>query len=386
MVYSIPYIIITLFYGIVATFYPKSSDMPDRQRNIDICCIAVFVLFFGFRGFIGDDWLNYYTYFQNCSLDSFSLNIFSFNEGFVYEPGFTLLVLLCKSIFGSYEVLNIVCCVINIVLLYKFFRRYSSNFPLGLMVYICMGGFLMSINLMRNTIAILLVANALHYIEERKALPYFLVCTLALSFHVSSLFYFPLYLFFHKKLNKWIYLCIFLCGLIFFLSQIKFVSSILSLLLGFFSERLQFLVTIYTEVHATSKSISIGLLERILTGVLIFCYYDKLKTIRESNTLFINSYIVYFFFYFFFWEFEVMSSRLANLFTFFYWVIWPDLLKCFWYENNRRLFVFFLTVYSIFKVIGLSRFITYDYDNILFGAKSYIERYYIHDNYKYGDE
>lgn len=44
-----------------------------------------------------------------------------------------------------------------------------------------------------------------------------------------------------------------------------------------------------------------------------------------------------------------------------------------------------MAIYSVLKVAGLSHFITYDYDNFLFGHKSYNERMYIHSDYKYDD-
>lgn len=384
MIYSIPYIIVVAFYGVLASLF-SVVETQENKRIITACCVVVFVFFFGFRGFVGDDWTIYYPYFQKCSSSYLTLNMFQIGDDHAYEPGFTLLVLICKSVFSSYYSLNIICSIINVILLYKFLSRYIQNIPLGFMMYICMGGLLMSINLMRNTIAIMIIANAMHYIDERKPLQYFSLCTLALMFHTTSIIYFPIYFFLHKKLNKWIYLSVLIIGFVFFLYRIRLVSSFISLTAGMFSEKLQALIDVYTETLDASRSISIGLIERTTTGILIFCYYEKIKSLCKDASIFINSFLIYFFFYFYFWEFDVMSSRLANLFTFAYWIIWPYFILSFSIKNNRTLFIWFISIYSVMKIIGISHFVTYDYDNILYGSKSYNERVYIHDNYEYYD-
>lgn len=380
MIYSIPYVLLVVFYGIIAALYVINID-EKAKRDYDILCIFVFVSFLGLRGFIGDDWTIYYVYFQKCSLDKLSLNLFQIGDEFTYEPGFTILVLLCKTLFSNYATLNMVCCLINVWLLYTFLRRYVKNVPLGFMIYMCMGGFIMSINLLRNTIAILIMANALHYITERKPIQYFGMCLIALSFHMSSLIYFPLYFFFNRVLNKWIFLAFFLVGIIFFLSGIKIVTPIVTYIAGILGERMQLLVENYTEILDSSRGISIGFLERVMSGTLVFCYYKKLCSLHSDAPLFINSFTLYSFFYFYFCEFDVMSSRLANLFVFSYWVLWPFLISVFSIKNNRRLFLSFLTIYSILKMIGTCSLPTYKYDNVLFGAENYFERLYIHDKY-----
>ena len=43
------------------------------------------------------------------------------------------------------------------------------------------------------------------------------------------------------------------------------------------------------------KTLSIGYLERLFTGIMIFCYYDKLYELREENKVFINLFYFIFF-------------------------------------------------------------------------------------------
>ena len=55
------------------------------------------------------------------------------------------------------------------------------------------------------------------------------------------------------------------------------------------------LVRAYLEgEYAKAKSvISFGFIERLMTGILIFCYYDKLVTINKSNVIFINLFLLF---------------------------------------------------------------------------------------------
>lgn len=379
MIYSLPYILIIVILGVLA-FYHHSQEDEDVKKNINFVCMGIIIFFFGFRGFICDDWITYYPAFQKCDWDSININLFDSRREY-FEPGFMLLMNICKSIYDDFQFLVFVCTCINTALLYRFLKKRISCIPLGFLLYLCFGGYLMNTNLMRNSIAILVFINSLEFIEERRPLPYFLLCLLALSFHVSAILYFPLYFFFHMKCNKWLYLAIFVAGNIIFLMRIPILLTLISHFIGGAGERLQMMIESYTEgdYGEMASTISIGYLERLLTGILIFCYYEKLSDIRQENGVFINAFIGYFVMTFFLSEFLILSQRLAGLFTFAYWILWYDLVKCFAIENNKRLFMAFLTLYCMMKMVGLTNMKTSEYDNVLFGAKSYEERLFIHE-------
>jgi hypothetical protein len=240
----------------------------------------------------------------------------------------------------------------------------------------------MNTNMMRNSIAILLFINSLEFIEKKEPLKYFAIIAIAISFHLSSIAYLPVYFFLNRRTNKWIYLSIFIiCNLVFVL-HIHILLFILSHILGDNEGRLAFIIGNYTSGDLNSSTpLSIGYIERLLSGILIFCYYNKLKQMRPENIIFINSFILYFVMFFLLSEFNTMSIRMSTLFIFSYWILWGDLIKCFSIENNRLLFLGFVALYSIFKIIGMTNMKTSEYDNVLMGAKSYEERLYLHNRY-----
>ena len=331
MTYSFPYILLIVFLGICALLSYSDKTEENTKKNIAYICIAVIIFFYGFRGFIHDDWINYYPAFQKCSWDNININLFKIQRGWNFEPGFTFLMCLCKSIIDNYIFFVFICICINTSLLV-----------------------------------------------------YFFMCLLALSFHISSIIFFPLYFFFHKKCNKWLYIILFVLGNLIFLFHIPVFMSIISLIIGSTGERLRYMIEAYSEgkMSELTTTISIGYLERLITGTLILCYYNKLVAIREENKIFINSFIAYFIMFFYLSEFQVISQRMSTLFIFAYWILWYDLPKCFSIGNNRRLFIAFLSIYCILKIIGTTNFPTAEYDNILFGTKSYEERLFIHQKYE----
>jgi hypothetical protein len=379
MIYSLPYIALVVVFGILSIYY-QSNEEEKIRSNITLSCFAILIFFFGFRGFIGTDWVSYYTNFNDCDWSDLSLNPFGSDVSWHIEPIFTFLMLSCKTFGGDFQIFVFICCLIDEILLFRFLMKRSDNIPLAIMIFVCMGGLVMQTNLMRNSISILLFINALDYLENRKPVPYFIICIVALYIHTSSILFFPLYFFFHRKCNKWVYLGIFILGNVILLLHVKTISPLLSLVSDS-GDKISTMLGAYTDEHFGDMNfkISIGYLERLMTGILIFCYYEKLIIDRKENIVFINAFIGYFCMNFFFSEFTVMSDRLGGLFIFCYWIIWPDLLKCFSIVDNRKLFTVFLTIYCVLKINGMTNLIGLEYDNVLLGAKSYQERLYINN-------
>lgn len=377
MIYSIPYVILVLIYGLLADYY-RRTDEAGKSR-INMVCIAIFLFFFGFRGFVAHDWSNYYPVFEHLSSANLSDFFNSFDEA-SFEPGFVLLMLCCKSVFDSYHFMVFVVVLINAFLLFRFIFKNLSNPPLALIVFLCMGGLIIELNLLRNSISILIFLNTLGYIRERKPLPFFLWNLLGMTFHVSSILYLPLYFCLNKRCPKWLFLSLLIVGNIVFLSGIKFVTPILIAVASNLGEVYVDLVEAYTEGKYSDiqLTLSIGYIERVLSGILIFCYYDKLIALRKDNVMYINAFLIFYILFFIFAEFAVIGGRLANLFTFCYWVLWIDLLKCISLPNNRRLYVGYLAVYCLLKTVSSTDEELYYYDNLLTGSKSYEERLYIY--------
>lgn len=371
MIVSIPYILLIVFLGILALILHQRSADEKYCHRIKLMGVGTFFLFFAFRGFIFHDWNSYYPEFEKCSWDL----LFNYELGKSREPGFLIFELLCKTVFDSYHFLVFMSALINTVLLVNFFRRYSTNILLGLVFYLAFDGFEISSNLIRNSTAIFLFLNAIPYLYERRPIPYFLMCLLAVSFHFSAFVYFPLYFFFHRKLNKWVYLGIFAACLSVFILHIPIFLKLVSAS-GIGGEFVETKIEAYMEMRS-GRGFGMGFLERVITGSLIFCYFDKLNGMKPENKIFINALVAYFIAAFMFSDFAEIGKRLYMLFIFSYWIIWGDLIRCFAIGSNKRLFIAFVGIYCILKTVTTINQPCQEYDNLLFGKiKSYQERKY----------
>lgn len=376
MIYAIPYLLLVAFLGFLAFVY-DSQEEESARTFLSVIALYTLIIFFGFRGFCFYDWNSYYPEFQAFQFrELIELPI----DKWRFEPGFQLLMTGCKAIIDNYHVFVFVCTCINTALLMNFLRKRVDNIPLALVVCICMNGIILFTDLMRNSISILIFMNTLGYLKERRAIPYFLLNLLGMTFHLSSAAFLPLYFVLHRRWPKWLYFGLFLAGNAIYLLHIPIFLAIASVFLGFVNPDLQWKVHEYTELMANEEfRLSIGYIERLLTGCLVFVYIDKLREQREDSNIFINSILLYLTMFFFFSEFKTISTRVSMLFTYGYWIIWIDLIKCFSHAGNRRLFVTFLSIYCLFKMYGTTNYIIARYDNVLFGAQSYNERVLIYN-------
>lgn len=374
MPYPFPYILIVLLLETLYYFKEKTTNIKFQQRY-EYFAIASFIVFFGFRGFILTDWMSYYPYYKDLGWDNI-LDFFD-SDKIGYEPGFAFFTMLCKTFIPSYSLFILLITVFNTICIVNFAKKYTDNFILVLILYITFDGVLIMGNLLRNSIAISLFLIAIPYLKKRKPIPYFSLCFIAISFHISAFIYLPLYFFLHKCLNKWIYLAIFILVNIIFISHKSIVLILANLISG---EDMTDKVTAYTENMTNSIAIiSIGYLERFMTGILIFLYYNKLKEMHDKSCIIINSVLIYFCMFFLLGQFEVVAKRFANLFIYGYWIIWADLLKCFYYKNNKKLFTIFIMLYCLIRTWSYTNNAGFMYENILTGARSYNERLYYYN-------
>jgi hypothetical protein len=292
-----------------------------------------------------------------------------------WEPGFTILGVLCKTIFDDFQFFVLVCCLINMYLLVHFFKKYVTNLPLALMIYLGMRGITLSTDLMRNSLSLLLFVNSIQYIVEKKPIPYFSIGIVAVLFHSSALVYLPMYFILNRKYNKWILLSIFIAANIIYVAHIPIFKSIISLFITNFADSTQLWVNTYLDMdQSTGSVISIGYVERLLTGILLFCYMNKLYEIRKNNYVFVNSLFLCLCTFLFLSEFRTISVRCSTLFCFAYWIVWIDFIKCFYYRNNKLLFISFIGIYCILRTFGDCNSALANYYNVLFQNRTYNER------------
>jgi hypothetical protein len=380
MIYSIPYLALLSFYFFLALIEYQERRNPIIRQWAIVICLITFVLFFGLRGFIGWDWTAYYRHYESTP------NLFDFvseSKSNRLELGFNIYMSFFKTLFFNYHAFVFVSTILHICLLNVFLKRYlpPGYFIFGFIVFLVMGGFGMEVDTMRNIISILLFLISLKYIEERKIIKFYALNILGILFHLSAIFYLPLYFFLHKKIERWLIFFIFLVGTILFLFQIEYVRSIVLGISKILGGKYQRMTAIYLEnsVYGKSYGLSIGSLERLFSAILVFAYYPKLIKASKHNIIFINAFVLYFFIFFYFSEIAIISIRGGMLFVFAYWVLWPSIVNISKIEINRYVFICVMFIYIVFKMVGMTRFQLYQYDNLILGIQTYEERKWVFD-------
>ncbi len=378
--FAVPYLILILFILLLAFLYEKKQEDIYWRSVIVLVCMVVLQVFLGLRGFVMFDWVNYYSEFYDANSLESDENVFGVNR----EPGWHVFIVVCKAIWNNYHFFVFVHSLLILYLLWRFLRTYTDNPILGFALFFAFNGFGISFNLMRNSIAILLFLNALPFLYSRQPLKYYIICFAAVSFHYSATIYLPLYFFLHKRMNKYVFLAI--VGLLtaFYLCDIKFITEMAEIVLGE-SSPLAKMVDVYSEL-SHSVRFSPVFIERIVTALLIYCYWEKLHEKRKETPLFVNSFLFYLGGTFLLTEFSEISTRMGILFVFSYWVLYGDLINGFKIPNNRLLFASFVFVYCIYRTIMPMRNVVYRYDNLLTGIQSYEERLYIFSRQSFKDD
>lgn len=370
MAYAVPYILLITFYGLMAWLNLSASSEKVREWIVFVCFIVTLV-FWGFRGFCFYDWMSYYPSYLELDVNDTSLsNIF-----IRYEPGFSALMFLCKYTFDSYSFFLFVNTLISLLLLNHFLKRHIDNYPLGMMICTTIGGIFFFTDLIRNATSTLIFINAIDYINQRKPVKYYTSCILSLCFHYSAIFFFPLYFFLHRKTSKVTFSVIFIIGCIIYILDVPLLSDSVAMVLGLISPDLEAKVRFYlTEMSSSSSVLNIVFFERFFTGILVICFMDKLRSMRKDAYVFINCVLLFFVMTFYLHEFVTLSHRMSLLFACGYWIIWIDLIKCFTFDNNRKLFTIFICFYCFLRILGHTRNVIANYDNVLFDSETFQQR------------
>lgn len=143
----------------------------------------------------------------------------SANWFFDFEPGYRIYNKLLSYLSSSRQMITVCNSVFIIVLIYQFIKKNSPNYMLSIWLYITLGIFQTEMNVTRNAISILIVYNALEYIEKKELSKYIFWCCIASSFHSAALIFIPIYWcanYWRVSIDKCVYVILgaIICGII----------------------------------------------------------------------------------------------------------------------------------------------------------------------------
>lgn len=189
-----------IFILLLICFFVILSHQKTRYKNFNQVCFVwaclLLLFFMACRApSVGADTIGYYRIYQNADLIEFSgffSNVYS-KRYLEMESGYVLYNYLLHLVFPNPQAITVVNSMLIIGLWYIVIHRDSPNPMLSIWLYITLGVFQTQMNMARNAISILMCYYAVKFIQKRELGRYLLVVAVAMTFHLSAMFFIPLY-------------------------------------------------------------------------------------------------------------------------------------------------------------------------------------------------
>lgn len=383
-----PYLVLTIIliiFSILDIYYLKSYK---SKKNVMIFLGIIYIFFFGLRGFLAWDWIHYYPNFN------FSLNLieaivmgdYTFNIVSNYDIGYKVYVAMIKCFTNNYHIFIIITTIIDCLLLFICFIRYSPYPILSILLFLVYSGFQIQYDLLRNIKAILIFFFSIYYLERNRKIIVIGLLILEILFHSSSIVYLPVYYIIKKNILKYkkIIYSLTLIGVIIFIAQnqiiIKFLELLQNLKLNIiFPNSLLIKLNTYlkSEFFLVNRGIGLGIMEKFFLFFLIMKNSKKIIKIKYGK-IFANMWILLFFLYLYTNDVRIIQERFSLLIVCSYWIIYPIILKL--YKGKiKLLLVLIIFSYSSLKIYKsfnekIKSYPLIKYENILFDSKSFEEK------------
>ncbi len=200
MIYAI---VIALIYlaKIVYDRIPSLSDVW-RKRLFVITAFAVLFVVCAFRDDgLGIDTLNYMRKYTKLSCYSFG-DIFSSFYSERVEIGFALLNKVLSLFFASPRTIIVASAFLFCVGAGHFVYRYADDALTMVILIACSGTYLYTFNIIRQMIACAILMNAWGLLTEKRYKASFVLFALSATFHVTSLIFALVYVFYFMRERK----------------------------------------------------------------------------------------------------------------------------------------------------------------------------------------
>lgn len=353
--YSLPYIILLLVY-LLLYFVENTSHTVFRRKIVRFFCAFLFVFFFGFRGYVGSDWYNYQEYYSEATLSLWTI--------YDFEIGFSFFVKLFNDIGFSYEFFVFFITLVQAFLFDRFIKNECKNVALA---YICLISLfpLLIIDLLRNFTSILIAIQSLYYINKEKKIRALLIILVSITFHTTGAFFLFFFLWsknYFKKLTLYVLLFI---GLGIYLSQFRFIDSIITVIGSLFGGRLEYLAGTIAESDQ-AYGIKFGILEKLFVLVIVLINYDYIVKNKLVSPISFNFFFCYCFVQLYFSTSDSIINRFGLLFFWAYLLFLADLKIMI--ENSLVKKYILVLIILLFFIKGYVTFdkVIYRYSNNLF--------------------
>lgn len=253
-----------------------------------------------------------------------------------YEYGYALFCRILNLISNNSQILFFISSIINIVAISKLIYKYSTNATLSFFIYVALGIFFSSMNVLRQTLALSIVLFGIDFLLKNKKKIFVIFVIIAAQFHstayVALLLLIPAYMkFTDKKL------------------LVIFIISVISFLLG---KTIFAFLSNYIEQYQTYDATNFAFENYFATGIymiqaLIFLIFGRMamkKNLNNENNSDYKLYNLLIFATCFYFSFEMIAiranimERLSQYFSVFSVVLIPASIKNLNIITNKKIY------------------------------------------------
>lgn len=342
----------------------KYKDVNIVEKKCEYIVIAIYLLFYGLRGYIFTDCFQYHNYFEEASWREDSI----FESTSLFEPGYILSNIIIYQFSDNPFFFQFVWTFIDVILLYIIIKRETGLYCILAFAILIPFWDGVQMNLWRNIKSILIFCWAIKYIRNQCLWKYLLSILLACSFHLTSLFFLPLYWLINKD-NRALYVVISIISVVLYIVGLEsFFENIILigiLLRGKFDR----ISSGYID-SAVDAGFTFGFCFRLFLMILLLMYYSKLK---KKNLIMLNLAFLYLCSNMAFNSVLVMRDRISVLFSIGIVCIIPYLIAIVCYSRVKIIIVGLLFAFMFAQVYVQHNNPAAKYENVLFGISDKIK-------------
>lgn len=177
------YILILSLTFLGCITYDTNNTHKHGRRALKLLIFISLTLLIGLRYKVGGDSIAYEMIFE----DAHALTTWRYTWMHIYQPGFTFIEAIAKSIFTQFYVFQIIHAFIVNLALFIFINKNSRYFFISLLIIEFIVYLYFTTEILRETLAVLTFALSYPYYQKKKWGKYYLCVIIAMHFHISSI-------------------------------------------------------------------------------------------------------------------------------------------------------------------------------------------------------
>ena len=362
-------------FCIIMLIFNNMLKEQKHKRIFEIITLVVLCIISGTRYYLGGTDYNLYKNMFEVVPNIFDFDFSNVHEiygTFGAEKGYLFLNSIVKTLGFNFFGFTLIHSIIFYTCMYIGLKRYTNNFNLLIIIFLYKMFFYDTFISLRQTLTIAIFFVSLRFIENKKIIPYFLCCLLAVSFHNGALILFLVYFINKVKLTKKrliILNCIFIPTILISILNIPILSYFQGFINIFSSETA---IEKATNLINASPASGIGILhtfEYLAIMFLVIVNYSKIIEQDKNAEFIIKLFVILLPLFTLFRGYEILT-REKDYFLFTYAVILGYLCKMY---NKRYSFVI-QTVVTIVCFLGFFRYIAMFDDGGLLPYQTYLTK------------